>query len=64
MLQNTDKPKYKRKTKQQPYATSANKLIKCLCPLCNKIHKLMIHWTGRGIPRIYCDTCKKKLNNN
>ena len=31
-------------------------LVKCICPRCEKIHKRFILWTGRGTPRIYCNS--------
>jgi hypothetical protein len=32
--------------------------IECICPKCEQIHKMNIHWMGRGTPRKYCTTCK------
>lgn len=33
----------------------------CKCPLCGKLHKKLINWVGRGIPRIYCENCLTRL---
>ena len=35
----------------------------CVCPICNRRHKISIHFTGYGIPRIYCKYCKKNIKN-
>jgi hypothetical protein len=37
---------------------SAEKSTKCICPKCGKSHKLKLYWTGRGIPKKYCQECK------
>ena len=33
------------------------KQTKCKCPTCVKIHKRVLNWTGRGMPRVYCNAC-------
>ena len=38
------------------------KSIKCICPKCRENHSKKMLWIGRGIPRIYCDGCKKSLS--
>ena len=30
----------------------------CLCPKCGTVHKLKFLWTGRGMPKKYCQACK------
>jgi transposase-like protein len=30
----------------------------CYCPICEKKHKVMMNWIGRGIPRKFCRECK------
>lgn len=30
----------------------------CKCPRCEKVHEAMIQWSGRGMPRVYCATCR------
>jgi hypothetical protein len=35
--------------------------VECTCPLCDKLHKKKLNWTGRGKPRVYCDECKVNL---
>jgi hypothetical protein len=39
------------------YKTSAVSTV-CHCPKCDTDHNKFIHWTGRGIPRIYCRICE------
>jgi hypothetical protein len=29
-----------------------------VCPRCGKQHQVYMNWTGRGIPRIYCELCR------
>lgn len=56
--------------------STAGRPIKAKCPKCGKIHKTRIsieggtggdtsrmacEWTGRGIPRIFCESCKIRL---
>lgn len=41
---------------------------KCKCPECGVIFVLLIHWTGNGMPRIFCKDCsifieRKKLTD-
>jgi hypothetical protein len=38
---------------------SPNNMTECICPRCGKRHHKLIFWTGRGIPRIYCEDCNK-----
>jgi len=35
-------------------------VIECLCPGCGLKHELPLFWTGRGTPRKYCPSCRKK----
>lgn len=30
----------------------------CICPKCGVIHRLKFLWTGRGMPKKYCQACK------
>ena len=41
---------------------SKPQLTDCYCPKCEKIYKRRIDYTGRGIPKLYCDLCL--LQNN
>jgi len=38
---------------------SCRDYIKCICPKCEKEHKLLIFWTGGCIPRKFCEECRK-----
>jgi len=29
----------------------------CICPKCGETHAKFMFWTGRGTPRVYCNTC-------
>lgn len=33
----------------------------CICPRCQGVHLVDIFWTGRTIPRIFCDNCKARV---
>ena len=33
-------------------------MTECICPKCRKQHEIRMRWVGRGVPRIYCDSCK------
>lgn len=35
---------------------------KCFCPKCQKSHTKAIHWTGRGVARKFCSSCKVLVN--
>jgi hypothetical protein len=30
----------------------------CRCPKCEKTHKKLLDWKGRGIPRMFCHECQ------
>ena len=32
--------------------------IECICPKCGTIHRMKLLWSGRGIPKKYCQPCK------
>lgn len=32
--------------------------IDCKCPKCGIVHQKRMTWTGRGMPRKYCNKCK------
>jgi hypothetical protein len=32
--------------------------VECICPKCGQRHVMAFHWSGRGIPRKYCPSCK------
>jgi hypothetical protein len=34
----------------------------CICPRCEKQHRVYMNWTGRGKPRIYCELCKPAVS--
>jgi len=39
--------------------------MECKCPMCEKFHRIVAQyeWTGNGIPRIYCTSCRLKVRN-
>ena len=41
---------------------SETKRIECKCPRCGKIHKKLLFWVGKTMPRKYCDSCNQKTN--
>jgi len=34
-------------------------LFECICPKCGVRHKMKLCWTGGGVPRKFCNACKK-----
>ena len=50
------------KRKPRPYNkrgyATFKKMTRCYCPSCETYHYLEIEWTGKGIPRMYCNGCK------
>ena len=36
--------------------------VDCICPKCSVQHKIYMMWTGRGVPRKYCCTCKPLIS--
>lgn len=35
-----------------------NYAVECKCPKCGVRHKMNIFWTGRGMPRKFCPSCR------
>ena len=35
--------------------------VDCICPKCGKLHSLNFYWTGKGIPRKYCQGMQKQF---
>jgi len=33
--------------------------IECICPKCGIRHKMKLRWTGWGVPRKFCNSCRK-----
>jgi len=44
------------------YYESREVMTECLCPLCECKHSVLLFWTGRGVPRIYCRNCREIIN--
>ena len=38
--------------------SSRKRFIDCICPKCTMVHQIYMLWTGRGVPRKYCGSCK------
>jgi hypothetical protein len=34
----------------------------CKCPKCEKLHKMLLDWKGRGFPRKFCPGCLHHLH--
>jgi len=34
--------------------------VECICPSCGKIHIMKVYWTGRGVPRKFCQSCRDR----
>jgi Zn finger protein HypA/HybF involved in hydrogenase expression len=37
--------------------------VDCLCPKCNKVHKMNFMWTGKGMPRKFCPECRNTYSD-
>jgi hypothetical protein len=35
-------------------------MVECLCPGCGKFHSMKIYWSGRGVCRKFCQTCRDR----
>lgn len=56
------KSKSKKKQRNTDCKSSSKSTI-CICPRCRIKHYKDVFWTGRGIPRIYCEECKTYFRN-
>ena len=48
------RPKYKDRG-----LTAYQQLTLCWCPKCEQYHKTKLRWIGNGMPRIFCESCRK-----
>jgi len=39
---------------------SGKSMIECICPGCGELHIMKIHWSGRGICRKFCESCRER----
>ena len=44
----------------QPFGMR-KRFVTCICPKCTMVHQIYMLWTGRGMPRKYCSTCKPRV---
>jgi hypothetical protein len=40
----------------------SKRFVDCICPKCTLVHQVYMLWTGRGIPRKYCSSCKSLIS--
>ena len=63
---NKETTKYKRAFR--PYDTRGlrahEQLTLCICPQCEKPHKMKMRWIGRGMPRKFCEKCKARISSD
>jgi hypothetical protein len=45
-----------------PSIPGTRKKTKCQCPKCGRIHIRSIYWTGKGMPKRYCNKCRRYLD--
>jgi len=38
-------------------------LVECICPKCRTRHHIYLNWMGRGVPRKFCNSCRKFAQN-
>jgi hypothetical protein len=43
------------------YLPSPKAGVQCKCPKCGQVHETLLHWAGRGMPRIYCGICRPQV---
>lgn len=43
---------------------SEEKIVDAKCPRCRRKHKAKLYWTGRGMPKIYCEGCRRFVERN
>jgi len=36
-------------------------ITECICPRCGVRHKMNLWWTGWGVPRKFCNACRKSV---
>lgn len=36
--------------------------VHCICPKCTDRHAVYMRWTGRGVPRKYCNNCRPLIS--
>lgn len=39
---------------------SGKSMAECICPGCGKVHLMKIQWTGRGMCRKFCESCRNR----
>ena len=39
---------------------SSKSKVECICPGCGKVHLMKIHWSGRGMCRKFCESCRDR----
>ena len=44
--------------KNERHTLNGKCFVHCICPKCRKEHDVYMLWTGRGVPRKYCGSCK------
>lgn len=37
--------------------SDGEKTIRCICPKCGRKHKRALFWSGRGVPKKFCNNC-------
>lgn len=54
----TQRLERKRNCRSAEYASDNKLQVLCKCPRCEKEHEKLMQWTGRGMPRVYCQVCR------
>lgn len=47
-----------------PSEKTMDQMINCICPCCEKEYTTKLFWTGKGIPKIICEQCKKNTRGH
>ncbi len=51
------------KARNREYESCGKGSVLCKCPRCEVEHYTFIRWSGRGMPRVYCGTCRSLVAN-
>ena len=51
-----------KRQQNKAYYESGKKTVTCKCPRCGSLHENFILWTGRGMPRIFCPSCRQRVS--
>lgn len=48
---------------EAPIPECEKTFFECICPKCGVRHKMRLCWTGSGVPRKFCNSCRKSADS-